>query len=1144
MYKKKRGQITAVIVIGILLVFTVAILLYVSRVSYRAQMQPTLELEVGTDKLPSVDAYIRSCMKQETKLAAEEIAKNAGILNTDEFYYYNKTKINFACVMENPYAQFACVNKMVSRQTIESELNEILKKKLDQCIDLSIYTNEYEVKRGEIDVKTSLVKKEIIVNLDYPITLTSATSQQKFDRFTSNIQSSLGKSYELSQDIINSEITNGNFDINNWQFSSGTDIIIQKHRAYPHIIYLLKSDDLEYDFAIQGAESVGEQISQKTIIYGCCINKKDNVWFANSNVADCRDIQGEYNPNIRCDLGPINPLRNEDTCNGQKCKDCQSISKKHGESWCAYDSPVGEGKDFVGSQHIKESCVDGQIIIEECRDYREELCTEIEDNQTTTAQCRQNRWQSCFDCRTKECCQNEGLRDCAWIEEVNKENVKSQCIPQVSPGFRFWEEEGNQVCLKASSNKECNDMSCGSWANDNSIICQKQGDCGREFNVEGKFSNGGFYHTDFSIRLNDEKYDIKKLSEEKNNLLNLPIQVEQKDFYTYDLQAQKQDIPVLLSVWLEFIDSIGKIDTKNKNPRTIKTNNYAFCNLYSAPKGFLDCSRCDDDKRFPCTEYKCKSLGDLCIFDYMDGDPICKEPDIKDVEPPKIEFDETLLPSDFSVVRTTLESYSGFEVYPALMPYTSFTFGIRSNEPVSCKLDFSPKTRYGNIPSFFIGDSSFRQRQNITIRVPPKIIFPQNIKEFLETQTNKSFLDSIGKSRDVYEKFKMQAERNENDPLRYAIDLVDSISESLSSLAPIIIKSVDGGSYYLFVKCTDLAGNENEEGFFIKLNINEMADDKEPIIEEISPKNNGYTSLDYTDATLYISEPSKCRYSKNDATYEEMKNFFECENSPYRISPIKGGTYKCSQNIETTANPSIVYIRCQDNPQIAKDYSLTVVKSDKNNVVFPSNYPNQLLDMVKAMEEEINLTTIALAYELKIYNAQDIANMNIITDDNTCSYDYSISNFDDMRNKMDCLQIENRNLCRAQINVPENESNLYISCANITTDRNTNTKSFVYTLNKASGLKITDKFPKEEINDDNSEMSVTINEDIDENNVECLYSGDPMQGFMRMRKTQANMFNATVSNLEDNKKYAYFVYCQDKLSNKVQDKIEFDVIII
>ncbi|MBI5797294.1 hypothetical protein HZA98_00130 [Candidatus Woesearchaeota archaeon] len=54
-------------------------------------------------------------------------------------------------------------------------------------------------------------------------------------------------------------------------------------------------------------------------------------------------------------------------------------ARKHGESWCVYESPVGSFKDRVGSQHYLASCLAGQEYISNCESDRSQMCVTTYD---------------------------------------------------------------------------------------------------------------------------------------------------------------------------------------------------------------------------------------------------------------------------------------------------------------------------------------------------------------------------------------------------------------------------------------------------------------------------------------------------------------------------------------------------------------------------------------------------------------------------------------------------------------------------------------------------------------------------------------------------------------------------------------------
>ena len=150
-------------------------------------------------------------------------------------------------------------------------------------------------------------------------------------------------------------------------------------------------------------------------------------------------------------------------------------------------------REPIGSRHYRAICINGKQLVEPCGDYRTEWCLQgnVEGEgkfslkkEYTEARCIENKWQSCIDdCNTAtpdmsnddwekaqlkdlECCADYSKRDCAWIG--------GKCVPRVSPGTKFWEEEGENNCGKA--NMECSFLvKCDGWS---SIfgICEDVGD--------------------------------------------------------------------------------------------------------------------------------------------------------------------------------------------------------------------------------------------------------------------------------------------------------------------------------------------------------------------------------------------------------------------------------------------------------------------------------------------------------------------------------------------------------------------------------------------------------------------------------------------------------------------------------------------
>lgn len=107
------------------------------------------------------------------------------------------------------------------------------------------------------------------------------------------------------------------------------------------------------------------------------------------------------------------------------------------------------------------------------------------------------------------------------------------------------------------------------------------------------------------------------------------------------------------------------------------------CDLWNPPKGGEDCSKCGDDG-LPCNEYRCKSLGDKCLY----------ETPTESTRPYCIYSRDSLAPQIISV------SLEPEEIVPAFTPliidietdqdsYCKFDIGTGENEYEDMALDFS-----------------------------------------------------------------------------------------------------------------------------------------------------------------------------------------------------------------------------------------------------------------------------------------------------------------------------------------------------------------------------------------------------------------------------------------------------------------------
>ncbi len=146
------------------------------------------------------------------------------------------------------------------------------------------------------------------------------------------------------------------------------------------------------------------------------------------------------------------------------CRDLGCTYEKqryeHGETWCATNTKVSNSP---GSEYFRMVCYNGEVTIEPCAAFREEICIESEINGYSTAACRVNRWQDCVAQDSEKDCENTDKRDCEWIlsgeikydDDGNKEEDSYVCVPKNPPGFDFWNPEGDAENICSVSSTEC-----------------------------------------------------------------------------------------------------------------------------------------------------------------------------------------------------------------------------------------------------------------------------------------------------------------------------------------------------------------------------------------------------------------------------------------------------------------------------------------------------------------------------------------------------------------------------------------------------------------------------------------------------------------------------------------------------------------
>ncbi|MCB9358911.1 hypothetical protein H6503_03190 [Candidatus Woesearchaeota archaeon] len=1035
---KKRGQISVFFILGIMLLILVVFYFISSAlVSPDTASFHKKNLETRFDK-ESLQEFIDFCLINQTEAILFDIALNGGTLNESDLELHSKLyegkryRILCAYVEGSQY----CVNRLLTLEDIENEIAAKVVDELDSCLDLDYFRDlGYEIFTGNKSLDIKIGFDEVNLYLDYPISMTKQGIEVSIDDHMASFVHSIGMIYYVMVDILNHETTYGTFDKDDWMRKNNMLFEIAKEKPYPYITYSISDREItkngspfSFRFSLQledKASNTGKgYVSDEN--YGCCY--LSHSCMKSVEEITCKLKNGSYEHSNRCSCDD-----SIYTVDVEDFRDCGV--HKHGESWCATS-------DGIGSRDTKFSCLDGKIIQEDCKDFHEEVCVEYSEEGMDKAICKVNRWEDCAACDSKECCENTLLRDCRWYGKtygddiVIEESSTLQCLPIVSPGFRFWDGAGQEICNLGTKWAKCDGWTCGNeWVQHSSTSCTELGDCGINQNYRDDVTFSGFLETDPQykpyIAFLDRGY--------------ITINSKQEDLLFTEFVSTIDLIPAMISAMLNYFDDVLS--------RKSEILDYSFCGLYEAPLGG-QCSKCGDD----CTEYRCHSIGQNCLYDEEDGFPRCIS---KTANSGDIIIN---VPSDDYEVKTMIingNTLRGYEHRDDVLPFELIEFNISTNVPTKCKITYYPEMEFSTSPAIWLGNPSYSTSHNISFRLPSSVDVPKQIYDSLNVSSLNElyglFIELNDTLRDYFDDKFVKMLDKANDYL--------NDKDYMRELLNITISGIDKNEYYTFFRCSDESGNYNIDPIYLKYKIDDITPDlRSPQIVYSIPSNGSYLAgLPYS-LTIFLDEPSECKYSDVDEGYGVMPYEFECETSEMRPSLYGGGSYSCTTNTSLTE----VYIKCMDKPvQISKhEFSVAI-----------------------GMQEDYNYTESEIDDAVIMIGQNSVEDVNFLMDyHDSCrigfnGYDYGLMTDlscipDSFGLKMNCTH-----------DFAGNNYDVYLMCVDgIYQERNINQESHKLTFFEDDELSIISYFPDyDAVIGDSVSIGLVVNKNIEQYGVSCGY---------------------------------------------------------
>ena len=312
------------------------------------------------------------------------------------------------------------------------------------------------------------------------------------------------------------------------------------------------------------------------------------------------------------------------------------------------------------------------------------------------------------------------------------------------------------------------------------------------------------------------------------------------------------------------------------------------CEPWEAPVGGKNCEQCNKNSLVPCSEYRCKSLGQACaIVNAGTAEQKCFWNNSRDVSAPTITpWIDALKPTGLQYKPDTsiLPPNLGVKIVNpngvCLEPYTALQFGLSINEPAACKIDYNHTAKFEDMQYDF-GETNY----------------------LLYNHTQKLRLPGVDGNGSF------------NSPLL-----------------------TNDGTMTLYARCRDANGNSNAAEFAISFCVKPTPDVTPPIIEGSSLVDGSPVmhDADNTTVDIYVNEPAECKWSSQDGRgYKDMENPMVCANNPEDINADL--QWVCSGTLTGIVNEqaSKYYFKCKDinENEMVSSYPLTIRGTRQLNMI-------------------------------------------------------------------------------------------------------------------------------------------------------------------------------------------------------------------
>ena len=254
---QKRGQATIFIIIGVVVIILVMLVVFLKGEITLKPLSAEAKQNFLSSKLEPIRNHVKECITDLGASYVKALSLSGGDVNPSSFVFYKGNDVQYLCYRDGGTG--SCVQNILTRKNMESEINSYLDGSLPGCINLDSFRDgRYDISAGSIDADSEINDNNIFVSLNYPVKLISGDVKAEIDSFSEVINLPLGKLHDLSIDILNDEVSDIYCDNVGYMVDNKGEVLVERHKPYPDTVYVLthKDSGLVFQFGVEGIERV------------------------------------------------------------------------------------------------------------------------------------------------------------------------------------------------------------------------------------------------------------------------------------------------------------------------------------------------------------------------------------------------------------------------------------------------------------------------------------------------------------------------------------------------------------------------------------------------------------------------------------------------------------------------------------------------------------------------------------------------------------------------------------------------------------------------------------------------------------------------------------------------------------------------